>query len=44
MWDATRSALGDEAYDAAFARGAARDYDDLVAWLRGVLDRLVARS
>ena len=44
LWDATRSALGDEAYDAAFARGAARDYDDLVAWLRGVLDRLVARS
>jgi hypothetical protein len=44
LWDATRSALGDEAYDAAFARGAARDYDDLVAWLRGVLGRLTARS
>jgi hypothetical protein len=44
LWNATRSALGDEAYDAAFARGANRDYDDLVAWLRSVLGRLATRD
>jgi hypothetical protein len=40
-WEATRTALGEADYSAAFARGAARDYDELIEWLRGVLDRLV---
>jgi hypothetical protein len=39
-WEAARSALGDAEYQAAFARGAARDYDELVEWLRHTLDRL----
>jgi hypothetical protein len=43
-WEATRSALGSEEYEAAFARGATRDYDDLVVWLRGVLQRLSGRD
>ena len=41
-WERTRAALGDEAYEAAIARGAARDYDELVDWLRAALDGLRA--
>jgi len=39
-WERTRAALGDEEYEAAIARGAARDYDDTVDWLRHVLEDL----
>ena len=39
-WERTRAALGDDEYEAAIARGAARDYDDTVEWLRHVLEDL----
>ena len=39
-WERTRAALGDDDYEAAIARGAARDYDDTVDWLRHVLEDL----
>jgi len=39
-WKRTQAALGDQEYEAALARGAARDYDDTVEWLRHVLEDL----
>ena len=39
-WERTRAALGDDEYEAAIARGAARDYDETVEWLRHVLEDL----
>ncbi len=39
---AARTQLGDTAYDAAFARGAAMTYDDAFAFTRDVLDRAIA--
>jgi len=40
-WSASRAALGDAEYEAAFARGAGRGNDELIAWIRDVLERLV---
>jgi hypothetical protein len=43
-WEATHAALGDAEYEAAFARGAARSHEELIDWLRNVLDHLAARG
>jgi hypothetical protein len=39
-WDDIKQALGDDAYEAAVAEGAACSYDELVAWLHDLLERL----